>query len=200
MRDVLSSSSVPLHAPIPHPGSGLPTSSTRSFRLNSAGPQLLSYRFSHHTGPLIEPEDIEPQDGVATIPSHEEFQRLSYQGQEVLIDTHLADLEYVKFIILNAASDDPKTYFINTEAYRAHMLFASLAGIAFNPMNADGSGMFGVLVYRPELSSPNGQQGLYTFEFEPNNVFDYELIVDNVTLLLDTRNAIKSRHEKVWRI
>ena len=31
--------------------------------------------------------------------------------------------------------------------------------------------------------------------------FDYDLIVDNVPLILDTRNAIKSRQEeKVWRI
>jgi len=30
--------------------------------------------------------------------------------------------------------------------------------------------------------------------------FDYDLILDNVPLILDTRNAIKSRQEKVWRI
>lgn len=30
--------------------------------------------------------------------------------------------------------------------------------------------------------------------------FDYDLILENAPLLLDTRNAIKSRHDKVWRI
>ena len=30
--------------------------------------------------------------------------------------------------------------------------------------------------------------------------FDYDLILANAPLLLDTRNAIKSRHDKVWRI
>ena len=30
--------------------------------------------------------------------------------------------------------------------------------------------------------------------------FDYNLILEQVSLILDTRNAIKTRHEKVWRI
>ena len=30
--------------------------------------------------------------------------------------------------------------------------------------------------------------------------FDYDVILKNAPLILDTRNAIKSRHEKVWRI
>ena len=129
------------------------------------------------TGPALEPEDVAPEDGLASIASHEVFERLSYQGPDVLIDRHLLDLEYVKFILLEPASDEPKTYFINTQAYRAHMMFASTIGLPFgNPMSNEGAEMFGVLIYRPELRSPNGQPGLYSFEFEPNNVFDFELI------------------------
>lgn len=128
------------------------------------------------TGPLVEPEDIAVNDGVSRLESREEYERLSYQGPDVMIDVHLANLEYVKFILLDATSDDPRMYFMNTEAYRAHMMFARIAGIPFNPMSADGSAMFGVLTYRPELRAPNGQLGLYSFEFEPNNVFDFEVI------------------------
>ena len=42
------------------------------------------------------------EDGAATIPDRAAFETLSYQGEEVMIDTHLAGNEFVKFQIEGA--------------------------------------------------------------------------------------------------
>ncbi|MCK5940831.1 MAG: hypothetical protein KAI24_02580, partial [Planctomycetes bacterium] len=130
------------------------------------------------------PEQLKPEDGVATVPDRETFQRLSYQGQEVMIDTHLADQEFVKFQIEDAAGASPQLYFMNTKTHRAHPMFMRVIGVTDRRGRGGGGGgdqggdvrMRGVLVYRPTLMSPSGKPGLYTFEFEPNDAYEYDLI------------------------
>ena len=129
------------------------------------------------------PEELRAEDGRAEIPDRATFQELSYQGQEVMIDTHLADQEFVKFQIEDAAGEAPRLYFINTMRYRAHPMFMQLIGVGgrggFGRRGGESDGpvrMRGVLVYRPTLMSPSGAPGLYTFEFEPNDAYDYRMI------------------------
>jgi hypothetical protein len=122
---------------------------------------------------LLAPEKVEFRDGAATIPDHATFQKLSYQGEEVLIDTFLAGLEFVKFTLEKAASDKRQLYFINTKTHRAHMMFARIAGLSFGRGNDQ---MKGVLVYRPLLKSPSGRPGLYTFEFEPFDTYSFKMV------------------------
>jgi hypothetical protein len=122
----------------------------------------------------LEPNEVPPEDGAATIPDMETFQRLSYQGVDVLVDTQLRGVEFVKFVITGADSGDPKTYFQNTEVYRGHPMFMQVMGLNAGP--GQGGVLRGVLVYRPLLSSASGARGLFTFEFEPNNSFPYETI------------------------
>ena len=123
----------------------------------------------------LAPEEIEFDDGVAMIPDRATFKKLSYQGSEVLIDTHLDGLEFVKFQIENAASDKPEVYFINTKTHRAHMRFMRAAGLPRGGRGSDDQ-MRGVLVYRPLLRAPSGQPGVYTFEFEPNDSYSFQLV------------------------
>lgn len=125
------------------------------------------------SGKQLSPEELKFEDGVATIPDHATFHRLSYRGEEVMIDTFLADLEFVKFTLNDAQGDDPQLYFINTKTHRAHMMFANVAGLGFGRGNDQ---MKGVLVYRPMLESPGGNPGLYTFEFEPFDTYSFEMV------------------------
>ena len=132
------------------------------------------------------PSELKPEDGRATVPDRATFRELSYQGKEVMIDTHLADQEFVKFQIEDAAGAAPRLYFMNTKKYRAHPMFMQLIGVGgrggrggFGRPDRDEGGpvrMRGVLVYRPTLMSPSGQPGLYTFEFEPNDAYEYRMI------------------------
>ncbi|MFN3244437.1 MAG: PEP/pyruvate-binding domain-containing protein [Planctomycetota bacterium] len=127
------------------------------------------------------PEQLRPEDGRATVPDRATFQELSYQGKEVMIDTHLADQEFVKFQIEDAAGDAPRLYFMNTKKHRAHPMFMQLIGVGgrggFGGRSEGGDvRMRGVLVYRPTLMSPSSRPGLYTFEFEPNDAYEYDMI------------------------
>lgn len=113
-------------------------------------------------------------NGTLSIPSKSIFQELSYQGSRVLIDTHLRDLEFVKFYILDAQSDFPKVYFLNTVTHRAHFQFADAVGI---PSFLDGpvfGQMRGEIVYHPFVDDPTGRPGVYRFEFEPNDNYKFE--------------------------
>ncbi len=126
----------------------------------------------------IDPADIDPRDGLASLPEREAFERLSYQGEDVSIDIGLISLEYVKFIITGANTGNPQTYFMDTVRHRNHSSFmrsydmSSRDGMGQN----DGRVMRGVLVYRPLLSAPDGEAGLYTYEFEPFDRYSYSLL------------------------
>ncbi len=122
--------------------------------------------------------DIDSRDGLASLPDRETFERLSYQGEDVSIDTGLISLEYVKFVITGANTGNPQTYFMDTVRHRNHSSFMRNIGMSSRDGMGqnDGRVMRGVLVYRPLLSSPNGEAGLYTYEFEPFDRYTYSLL------------------------
>lgn len=132
------------------------------------------------------PEQLRAADGTGQVHTMAKFQELSYQGEEVMIDVHLADQEFVKFQIENADSDEPLLYFMNTNRFRAHPMFMQAIGVGGRGGRGGGGRgqqeeagkrrMRGVLVYRPTLMSPSGNPGLFTFEFEPNDAYAYDLI------------------------
>ena len=123
------------------------------------------------SGPRLNPEQVEFKDGTATIPDRETFKKLSYQGTEVRIDTQLAGIEFVKIQVENTHTQNPQLYFMNTKTHRSHGSFMRAAGLG------RGQGqMRGVLSYRPLFTAPNGEPGVYTFEFNPNDAFPFEKI------------------------
>ena len=119
----------------------------------------------------IPPEKLSFKDGVGEIPDFATFEKLSYQGQEVMIDTHLADWKFVKFQIEDVGKGEPVIYFINTKTHRGHPFFMRKIGID----RGDGS-MRGVLIYRPLKKAPNGEPGMFTFEYEPFDAYPFERI------------------------
>ena len=98
-------------------------------------------------------------DGAVAIPDRATFETLSYQGNGVLGDTRLADLEFIKFILVDMDTDQPTVYFINTETRRVHLHFWNV--VQFEVTEA----MFGVIVYHPNVVAPDGSLGVYLFEF-----------------------------------
>ena len=140
------------------------------------------------TGPRLNPEQVAFTDGTATIPDRETFEKLSYQGTEVRIDTQLIGIEFVKFQIENTHTQNPQLYFMNTETHRSHGAFMRVAGLR------RGQGqMRGVLSYRPLSTAPNGEPGVYTFEFNPNDAFPFEEIKLAHDLLVAKMPILKNR-------
>ncbi len=140
------------------------------------------------SGPRLDPEQVAFKDGAATIPDRETFKKLSYQGTEVRIDTQLIGIEFVKFQIENTHTQNPQLYFMNTETHRSHGSFMGAAGLG------RGQGqMRGVLSYRPLFTAPNGEPGVYTFEFNPNDAFPFEEIKLAHDLLVSKMPILKNR-------
>ncbi len=127
--------------------------------------------------PLNPAKRIDFRHGCATLPDRETFKTLSYQGDQVAIDTHLKGIEFVKFQIEKADTAKPELFFINTVTHRSHPSFMSAVGIAGGGRPGSNSGtMRGVMIHRPLLLAANGEPGLYTIEFEPNDSFPFERI------------------------
>ena len=140
------------------------------------------------SGPRLNPEQVAFKDGAATIPDRETFEKLSYQGTDVRIDTQLTGIEFVKFQIERTHTQNPQLYFMNTETHRSHGSFMSAAGLR------RGQGqMRGVLSYRPLSTAPDGEPGVYTFEFNPNDAFPFEEIKLAHDLLVAKMPILKSR-------
>ena len=140
------------------------------------------------TGPRLDPEQVKFKDGAATVPDRETFEKLSYQGTDVRIDTQLTGIEFVKFQIENTHTPNPQLYFMNTETHRSHGSFMRTAGLG------RGQGqMRGVLSYRPLFMAPNGEPGVYTFEFNPNDAFPFEEIKLAHDLLVAKMPILKNR-------
>ncbi len=139
-------------------------------------------------GPRLDPEQVEFKDGAAYIPDRETFKKLSYQGTDVRIDTQLIGLEFVKIQVEKTNTKHPQLYFMNTKTHRSHGSFMSAAGLS------RGQGQKrGVLVYRPLSMAQNGEHGVYTFEFNPNDAFPFEEIKQVHDLLVEKMPILKDR-------
>ena len=121
--------------------------------------------------PLNPAFEVDINDGRNSIPDQETYSQLSYQGLDVLIDTHLSDLEFVKFYIIDAHTDKPHVFFMNTNTHRAHGRFANAVDL---PPRGTLGQMRGEIIYHPQLARADGGTGVYRFEFQPNDSYSFE--------------------------
>ncbi len=125
--------------------------------------------------------------GRTAIDSHTTFQQMSYQGKAVLIDTHLRNLEYVKFWLLRPPGGEPEIYFMNTNTHRSHINFA----IALPLPHAKRAGaMRGEIVFHPNVVAPDGSLGTYRFAFQPLDRFTFEDVAYSYELLAAAMPAL----------
>lgn len=141
--------------------------------------------FGAPTGPKIEPEDLKFEMGVARILDRAAFEKLSYKGPDVMRDSYLANLEFVKFIITDAYEDNADVYFMNTKNYRAHPPYMGMVGIS--------SRVRGALTYLPRIEAPDGSPGLYTMDFQPNDSFSFEQMKFVYDILIKEAPVLKGK-------
>ncbi len=140
----------------------------------------------------IEPEDLEFSMGVAVIPDRETFEKLSYQGLDAGRDAYLAGIEFVKFIIDQPETDKAKVYFMNTKNYRGHPPYMSMVGLSRGGRGRP-SGVRGALCYLPRLKAPNGESGLYIFDFQPRDSYTFEQIQSYYDTLISKAPLLKDK-------
>lgn len=134
-----------------------------------------------------EPEDLDSKVGTARIPDRAAFEELSYKGDSVGPDSYLIDLEFVKFIIKNSGTPDVKVYFMNTKNYQGHPPWMRMVGID------RGGAVRGALTYMPRIASPNGDPGLYIFDFQPSDSYLFEEIQTFQNDLMKFAPVLKGR-------
>ncbi len=142
--------------------------------------------------PFNAAKQISFKDGAVYITDRELFKKLSYRGEGIAsIDSHLKDLEFVKFYIVGDDSKSAQLYFMNSNTHKMHASFKLATKI--NPVAGFGEiplELKGEIVFHPNVKSANGTLGVYRFEFEPNDSFSFkkvqmtfELIAANMPFL-----------------
>ena len=126
--------------------------------------------FNREPRERIEPADMTEDLGVDKIPDRATFEKFSYQGPDVMRDGYLAGLEFVKFVLEDTGKPEERVYFMNTNNHRAHPRFMPQVGINQRAVAR------GAITYFPRLSAPDGSDGLYTVDFEPNDSYTFEEI------------------------
>ena len=116
-------------------------------------------------------------DGAALLPDRALFDSLAFFSDEPTNNNPLSDRDFVKIYITDNDSDSLRLYFMNTRTHEAHVEFATALGI---PVQSNGNSFFedmrGLLVYHPEVTAPNGETGVYTFQFQQFDQYPFEII------------------------
>ena len=117
---------------------------------------------------------LELNQGAVSIPDRQTFETLSYEGRDVSSDTHLTNLEYVKFTIALMDTDRPVVYFQNTNTNRMHPPFLRSIGIFDHPQYDRLNMLYGEIVYHPNVIAPDGSLGVYRFQHQTEGAYDFE--------------------------
>tara|TARA_B100000497_G_scaffold90745_1_gene101241 strand:- start:1377 stop:5558 length:4182 start_codon:yes stop_codon:yes gene_type:complete len=136
-------------------------------------------------------------DGATSIPDAQTFTDLA-TVQNVGWAPFLDDQLYVKFGILNRDSPNPQVYFINSNTYIIHASFWS--GIGASVTGDDSSGE---IVFNPNVITPGGVIGTYSFNFSFGDAKDfeatqrtYELLVANMPFLQNNMNHFIGQNDE----
>ena len=140
-------------------------------------------------GPRPTPDQLNPADGVASIPDRATFEALAYQGPNPGVDTYLAGLQFVKYIIMDPGTENQVMYIMNTKRYQGHPTF--MRGVGLGGFN--NGEMRGALTYRPLVNAPDGGVGVYTFDYEPEDSFPFARVKLSYDMLLEKMPFLKGR-------
>lgn len=139
--------------------------------------------------PINYAEPINFVDGSTSIPDAATFLDLATVNN-VGWAPFLDDQLYVKFGILDRDSPNPQVYFINSNTHTIHAGFWNAIGA-----NVNGDDSSGEIVYNPNVITPGGVIGTYSFNFSFGDAYDfeatqrtYELLAANMPFLQNNMN------------
>ena len=85
--------------------------------------ELDEFGYRNPTNPAV---PVAGENGSVALEDHAAFERLSFRG-ELVGDSWLKDVEFIKFNLVNIQSERPKLWFQNTVLHRAHVSFMNAA-------------------------------------------------------------------------
>ncbi|MGB1295414.1 MAG: PEP/pyruvate-binding domain-containing protein [Flavobacteriales bacterium] len=136
--------------------------------------------------PINSAFEINKFEGAITLDNFTNFKSLSVTEETVQWSEFLNGQVYLKYIITDFNSDEPKVFFINSNNYKLHGDFANKVGIDYLGEHVKK----GQIIYYPALVSPNGKLGTFAFNFSNGHGDDFtvtqrthELLSANILFL-----------------
>jgi len=147
---------------------------------------ITEYRNIPFQNPLNAAQTVEAKYGAIFFERFKSFSNLSFKKDSLQHTEFLNNKKFVKFLILDFYSDNPKLYFIHSENVDRHLHFVRKLGMKY----FSGDVIKGQLIYHPAVVSNNGTFGTFTFNFsnERNKEFPvvqkcYELLTSSMPFL-----------------
>lgn len=122
--------------------------------------------------PLNPAAQINFNDGIIGVDSFSTYNALSLVQNVVPWSEYLNGKVYVKFIIVDFLTNNPKVYFINTETHSLHSDFSNAIGID----NVGDQVKRGQIIYHPTSISNNGTLGTFAFNFSGAEPEDFVVV------------------------
>ena len=127
--------------------------------------------------PLNHAPAVAPELGTLGIPDLASFEALAHVNH---------DKSYINYVLIDVKSQPPAVFFTNTRTYPYYVDFLAQIGRYSDPETRAGS-----LTYDPDLSAPNGTQGVFYFSIGPYTQFlslarvTHSLLAAHMPLLTD---------------
>lgn len=129
--------------------------------------------------PLNAAESIAIEDGLVGIDNIARFDEISVKHDTVQWNEYLNGKSFVKYLIVDFFTDQPKIYFINSKTYNLHINFTNVMGINYPNENI----ISGHIIYHPTIISANSSPGTFAFNFTNANNQEFKIVQKTHELL-----------------
>lgn len=136
---------------------------------NDSFDDVMEYGEMPTRGAFNNASPIDDDDGILTIDLLTTFKEMS-TANGIPWSSFLDGQEFLKFLIVDYATDSSRVYFINSETHLTHGSFANTVGINdWAPNVAKGE-----IVFYPSVLADNGTLGVYAFNFTFGDLKGFE--------------------------
>ena len=122
---------------------------------------------------------FERRHGAIAIPDMATFRELSYVGTNS-VDTYLNHLEHVKFTVEWRDGDPVAVYYQNTNTHTHHYQFLRAVGLG---EWWERKFMRGEVVYHRHVRGPNGDVGVFRYQYQPSDSWSFERVAKSHEVL-----------------
>ncbi len=130
----------------------------------------------------------EDGDGIVALDSFTTYRGLSNTEEFVKWSEFLNGKVYVKYLITDFHTTNPKTYFINSELHQGHAGFANELGVD----HLGNQAKKGQVIYHPSTISKNGTLGTFAFNYSNGRGQDFEVVQRTYELLAASMPFLKN--------
>lgn len=138
--------------------------------------------------PINAADPITKVNGLVALDTLITFSELAELKDDLQWSPYLNGKEFLKFIILDFNSPNPKTYFINTKRHPLHINFATFLGVDHLGPNVSK----GHIIYHPTVISNNGTLGTFAFNYTNSESMPFETVQRTQELLASNMTFLKN--------